>query len=81
VEKSKLVIVVHYHELWLKGGNRNFFVGKLLLALRRFSWTHLITSTGAGYYFIKQPATRLSGEAGPAWIYERVHGGAFSCAL
>src|SRR5580765_7499209 len=29
------VIVVHYHELWLKGGNRNFFVGKLLLALRR----------------------------------------------
>jgi thiamine biosynthesis protein ThiI len=29
------VIVVHYHELWLKGGNRNFFVGKLLLALRK----------------------------------------------
>jgi thiamine biosynthesis protein ThiI len=31
----KLVIVIHYHELWLKGGNRNFFVGKLMLALRR----------------------------------------------
>ncbi len=31
----KPVIVIHYHELWLKGGNRNFFVGKLLLALRR----------------------------------------------
>lgn len=29
------VIVIHYHELWLKGRNRNFFLGKLLLALRR----------------------------------------------
>ncbi len=29
------VIVVHYHELWLKGGNRKFFLGKFLLALRR----------------------------------------------
>jgi thiamine biosynthesis protein ThiI len=29
------VIVVHYHELWLKGRNRNFFLGKFLLALRR----------------------------------------------
>jgi thiamine biosynthesis protein ThiI len=29
------VIVVHYHELWLKGHNRNFFLGKLVLALRR----------------------------------------------
>ena len=29
------VIVVHYHELWLKGGNRRFFLGKLVLALRR----------------------------------------------
>lgn len=28
-------IVVHYHELWLKGGNRKFFLGKLDLALRR----------------------------------------------
>ena len=25
------VIVVHYHELWLKGGNRRFFLGKLHL--------------------------------------------------
>jgi thiamine biosynthesis protein ThiI len=31
----KHVIVVHYHELWLKGRNRNFFLGKLVLALRR----------------------------------------------
>ena len=29
------VIVVHYHELWLKGRNRRFFLGKLILALRR----------------------------------------------
>lgn len=28
------VIVVHYHELWLKGGNRRFFLGKLFTALR-----------------------------------------------
>jgi len=28
-------IVAHYHELWLKGGNRNFFVGKLITAVRR----------------------------------------------
>jgi tRNA uracil 4-sulfurtransferase len=32
---SKPVIVVHYHELWLKGGNRKFFLAKLLLALRQ----------------------------------------------
>ena len=35
VEKSKLVIVVHYHEVWLKGGNRRFFLSKLHLALKR----------------------------------------------
>ena len=28
-------IVVHYHELWLKGRNRDFFLHKLRLALRR----------------------------------------------
>lgn len=27
-------IVVHYHELWLKGGNRHFFLGRLITALR-----------------------------------------------
>jgi len=31
---SNPVIVVHYHELWLKGGNRRFFLGKLFTALR-----------------------------------------------
>ncbi len=29
------VIVVHYHELWLKGRNRKFFLSKLAVALRR----------------------------------------------
>jgi len=29
------VIVIHYHELWLKGRNRKFFLAKFLLALRR----------------------------------------------
>jgi len=28
-------IVVHYHELWLKGGNRKFFLGKLIQGIRR----------------------------------------------
>lgn len=28
-------IVAHYHELWLKGGNRHFFIGKLVTAVRR----------------------------------------------
>jgi len=32
---SSPVIVVHYHELWLKGRNRRFFLGKLFTALRR----------------------------------------------
>ena len=32
---SDPVIVVHYHELWLKGGNRRFFLGKLHTALRQ----------------------------------------------
>lgn len=31
----KTVIVLHYHELWLKGRNRKFFLGKFILALRR----------------------------------------------
>jgi thiamine biosynthesis protein ThiI len=28
-------IVVHYHELWLKGGNRHFFIGRLVTAVRQ----------------------------------------------
>jgi len=32
---SNPVILVHYHELWLKGRNRRFFLGKLFTALRQ----------------------------------------------
>jgi thiamine biosynthesis protein ThiI len=32
---SDPVIVIHYHELWLKGRNRRFFLGKLFTALRK----------------------------------------------
>ena len=32
---AKRHIVVHYHELWLKGGNRHFFVGRLITAVRQ----------------------------------------------
>lgn len=32
---STRVIVVHYHELWLKGRNRGFFLNRLVDALRR----------------------------------------------
>jgi len=35
IKMTPPAIVVHYHELWLKGGNRDFFLGKLLTALRR----------------------------------------------
>ena len=28
-------LVLHFHELWLKRGNRNFFLGKLLAAVRQ----------------------------------------------
>jgi len=31
----KQVIVAHYHELWLKGKNRNFFLAKLITAIRK----------------------------------------------
>ncbi len=32
---SNPAIVVHYHELWLKGRNRRFFVGQLFTGLRQ----------------------------------------------
>ena len=34
-DMAKTYIVVHYHELWLKGGNRRFFLGKLITGLKR----------------------------------------------
>ncbi len=49
---SKPVIVVHYHELWLKGRNRKFFLGKLEVALRR-------ALEGLGVERITRPGDRL----------------------
>ena len=57
MEKSKLVIVVHYHELWLKGGNRRFFLSKLHLALKR-------TLEGLPVERILRPGDRLLVEFG-----------------
>ena len=45
-------IVVHYHELWLKRGNRRFFLHKLRLALRR-------ALEGIAIAHISEPADRL----------------------
>jgi thiamine biosynthesis protein ThiI len=46
------VIVVHYHELWLKGGNRRFFLGKLFTALR-------LALQGIAVQRIEQPGDRF----------------------
>jgi len=48
----KPLIVVHYHELWLKGRNRKFFLGKLEVALRR-------ALEGLGLEHIVRPGDRL----------------------
>lgn len=45
-------IVVHYHELWLKGGNRRFFLGKLITALKK-------SLEGAGLARIHVPGDRI----------------------
>ena len=49
---NKPVIVVHYHELWLKGRNRRFFLGKLFTALRQ-------SLKGLPIERIEQPGDRL----------------------
>lgn len=46
------VIVVHYHELWLKGRNRRFFLGKLFTALRQ-------SLQGVAVERIEQPGDRI----------------------
>ena len=56
---SKPVIVVHYHELWLKGRNRKFFLGKLGIALRR-------ALDGLAVERIDRPGDRLVIELGEA---------------
>jgi tRNA uracil 4-sulfurtransferase len=46
------VIVAHYHELWLKGRNRHFFLGKLCKAFRH-------TFEGIPIQSIEQPGDRF----------------------
>ena len=55
---SDPVIVVHYHELWLKGGNRRFFLGKLFRALRQ-------SLQGIPVQRIEQPGDRFLVRLGP----------------
>ena len=54
---AKPVIVVHYHELWLKGRNRNFFLAKLRQALLR-------TLEDIGVERIGRPGDRMIVELG-----------------
>ncbi|HEV2388649.1 MAG TPA: tRNA uracil 4-sulfurtransferase ThiI [Candidatus Acidoferrales bacterium] len=49
---SQRVIVVHYHELWLKGRNRGFFLNRLLDAIRR-------TLEGVAVERIDRPGDRV----------------------
>jgi len=49
---SAPVIVVHYHELWLKGRNRRFFLGKLFTGLRQ-------SLQGIPFARIEQPGDRF----------------------
>jgi len=71
---SKPVIVVHYHELWLKGRNRRFFLGKLFVALRQ-------SLQGIPVERIEQPGDRFLVRLGDGasldeaiWRIERVFG-------
>jgi tRNA uracil 4-sulfurtransferase len=65
---SNPVIVVHYHELWLKGANRHFFLGKLFTGLRQ--------SLGGMVERIEQPGdrflVRLREGASPGTAAQRV---------
>ncbi|MGH9859692.1 MAG: tRNA sulfurtransferase, partial [Candidatus Acidiferrales bacterium] len=60
-------IVVHYHEVWLKGGNRHFFIAKLVAALRQ-------ALEGVSVARFSKPGDRLLIELAPgANLDEAVH--------
>jgi len=61
---SKPVIVVHYHELWLKGRNRRFFLGKLFAALRK-------ALEGIPVRRIEQPGDRFIVRLGTALLWKK----------
>ena len=60
---TKRVIVAHYHELWLKGGNRKFFLAKLLAAVRA-------TLEGLDLQRVTLPADRVVIELGEGALLE-----------
>jgi thiamine biosynthesis protein ThiI len=31
----KRILILHYHEIWLKGGNKNYFLSRLIAAIKR----------------------------------------------
>jgi thiamine biosynthesis protein ThiI len=31
----KCILILHYHEIWLKGGNKNYFLSRLIAAVKR----------------------------------------------
>ena len=65
---SNPVIVVHYHELWLKGRNRRFFLRKLCTALR-------VSLQGIPVERIEQPGDRVI-----VWLGRRRVAGEADCA-
>jgi thiamine biosynthesis protein ThiI len=60
---SSPVIVVHYHELWLKGRNRRFFLAKLATALRQ-------ALDGIAVERIERPGDRLLVRLGEGAVVE-----------
>ncbi len=52
IRMSNPIIVVHYHELWLKGRNRRFFLRKLCTALR-------VSLQGIPIERVEQPGDRI----------------------
>ncbi|MGA8102373.1 MAG: hypothetical protein WB869_09475, partial [Candidatus Acidiferrales bacterium] len=60
------VIIAHYHELWLKGRNRRFFLTKLAIALRR-------SFDGIPMQRVEQPGDRFMVRLGEGASLEAAH--------
>jgi thiamine biosynthesis protein ThiI len=65
-EKTPPVIIAHYHELWLKGRNRRFFLTKLAMALRR-------SFDGIPIQRVEQPGDRFMVRLGQGASLEAAH--------
>jgi tRNA uracil 4-sulfurtransferase len=60
------VIIAHYHELWLKGRNRRFFLTKLAIALRR-------SFDGIPVQRVEQPGDRFMVRLGEGASLDAAH--------